>query len=689
MHKYFFFTNPNLLGTQDPAEEAFGPVNSQSSDFDTFRKASLHSSTGETPAVAVSNGTICVLESSPNSLKVNILFKPAEQPSIDFPFIKYFLYRNILRSSLVDVNSINFGNPPSLTIPFVERISESWDVQNGANPVSTSASVLGFAYDASTLVEVDGIPTAIFANDAQADNLFYYKNPDFQLPYVKAGEYIGAFDPAQFGFEIILERLGHEPTIGDMRSDVPLLSVDSYTGGPPSQTDAAYFLHWHKKEKCLNFIDPCAFYGSFCNASLFYKTGPSRSDKVECNSPQEIHDAILSKFANRGRVYLDIRNDYGNSLNYFKDYGFDIQIQKQDDPSQVNTIQSNLSGWPIYSFELPDVANLGELKRKFLRTSLRLPTGPNNKPMVYLSRAFTKRFRKLKRADKVQNPSKIASSGGIAPFTSEIDLNFPTITTDTGADLLCAGYFKINYYDQDRSQAASTAGLAPSKDHYLNGLFRPLDMVQSLSLRNKSMTYTLWHEEVLVDLTAQAGPSYIANIGIAQDNHHTTFFAFPEYFIHGDLGGDYSNAFTTWAGHASNDDRMFIQRIFDVFKHKTLAKEEIDVANSVDELDVVVVENAPFGGTSRFRMNENVEDYVYLMLEHNKYSSVIASLPNTTNDPLPSYLETRSTTIKKDQQGTRYRHLIIDAYALQATAGTTTKRASVALGIEVFENANS
>ena len=51
---------------------------------------------------------------------------------------------------------------------------------------------------------IDGTPTAIFANDQPIDNFFYYPNDNFQLPVVRAGEYIGYFDQAKFGFEDIM-----------------------------------------------------------------------------------------------------------------------------------------------------------------------------------------------------------------------------------------------------------------------------------------------------------------------------------------------------------------------------------------------------------------------------------------------------------------------------------------------------
>ena len=194
MGQYYFYTNPNDLSTSQDVHHAFGPITDPSDPHieagkDKYRITNFHTTTQEVPAVAICDGTICVVEDDSAGSTVTIVLKPHYQPSFDFPFIKYFLFKGVKRSSIISGAAVVLDTD----IPFTERLDEGWDENGGANPKSNSAQALGLAYIAGFMHPIDGTQTAIFANDQPIDNFFYYPNDDFQLPVVRAGEYIGYF----------------------------------------------------------------------------------------------------------------------------------------------------------------------------------------------------------------------------------------------------------------------------------------------------------------------------------------------------------------------------------------------------------------------------------------------------------------------------------------------------------------
>lgn len=363
MGKYYFYTNPNELNASQDVHHAFGPVIGGDPQIevgkDKYRITNLHTTAQEAPAVAICDGTICVVEDDSTGSTVTIVLKPHYQPSFDFAFIKYFLFKGIKRSSIINGAGVVLNDD----IPFTERLDEGWDEGGGANPKSNAAQALGLAYTASFMHPIDGTPTTIFADDQPIDNLFYYPNDDFQLPVVRAGEYIGYFDQAKFGFEIVLERLGYEPEISLARTLENVISVDSFTRANPEPDDADYFMHWHEKEACINYIDPCAFFGSFCGSRVFYKTGPSTgsSDRTKCNTPQEIYDGILKYFENRHKIYIDIRNDFGYSLQYASNKAENLKINISGNTAGESEISQSASGWPILTLNNNnDVIGIGK-----------------------------------------------------------------------------------------------------------------------------------------------------------------------------------------------------------------------------------------------------------------------------------------------------------------------------------------
>lgn len=656
---------------------AFGPIVDGDplfeTDIDKYRVTNLHSTTQQAPAVAICDGTICVVEDDSGGSTVTILLKPHYQPSFDFPFIKYFLFKGIKKSSIISGTAAVLDPD----IPFTKRLDEGWDENGGANPKSNSAQALGLAYTASLMHPIDGTQTAIFANDQPIDNFFYYPNDDFQLPVVRAGEYIGYFDQAKFGFEIVLERLGYDPEIRLARSLENVITVDSFTRTNPEPDDADYFMHWHEKETCLNYIDPCAFFGSFCGSEVFYKTGPSSgsSDRTKCNTPQEIYDGILKYFENRQKIYIDIRNDYNFSLNYFKDYGFGIRFQNRRDPVNANdpsTDQTNANGWPISTLDIAKISAAGETKRKFFRTSIRLPTGTNSEPLVYLSKAYVRRFKKLKPEFKAQNPNKLDDTDTLMGFTSAVNLSFPLID-DGSNDAFCAAYYKLNFYDQDRDGNTSNVGLSPSKEHYLNGCFRPLNMKSTVSLAGRELSYTLWHEEILINTNASNGPCFIASVGLAIDSETATLFSFPEFVIQelsdDQLGGHYFKTVSS----AKSDTASFLDHIISRSDNGVVQKIEL-IDDDAGQQILVLDQPSNSQVKSELEQRYEIENYLFLIDSKSKFNDEKATIQTFAEASLPIFKMVEQNTETEDIRNIAYNKIEFGVSYLEKTGNNIARK---------------
>ena len=555
MERYYFYTNPESLGTTDPSApqaeaDAFGPLYDDPG-FDKYRITNFHekkpSETAQ--AIAVCDGKICIQDedvnlTDPTKKTCTIILKPNYQPQFDFPFIKFFIYKGIDKSSIFEGDELKgvFGANGSRAsdapeeIPFVKRIWQG--IEN--NSITNTADITGIKYDEAKVYKGE----KIFSGDAPIDNFFYFQKAeddldvdfDQELPLVRAGEVIGNFG-GRIGFEIVLERLGYEPLIEFARNSENLLTVSQYQGASnPSPDNADHFGHWHEKEACLNYIDPCAFYGCFAESNIFYRN--SSGDSKKCNSVSKIHDEITKVFFNRGKVYIDVRDSYGFSLPY---YG------KKESPcvfgSQTNSLISY--DWPLTIVNMVDILKFGTIKDGFFYSRLTISSGIED-AVIYLSRIHVK---PLKRAKK----EKLAIETNISQTFS---LVIPVISHLSG--YFHSSYYKVNCYEASAIENPNRP-LAPVRKSYLDNIFRPLDLKLLNPIKNKNC-YRLWHQESYIRIKTLEGyeVSYIASVGISIDNSFVTFFVIPEHsVIKRNRGNFRKNAQIITNGWLKKDDLFF------------------------------------------------------------------------------------------------------------------------------------
>lgn len=516
MADFFFFTDIDLLQNQSTTQ-AYGPAGTVSG-VEKFRVSSLHSAIGAPNAYAVCDGVVCVQQDSSNASLVNLILKPNQNPDMNFSTIKYIIYKGILKSSLFDgAGNVAVDSTNNLT----ESIKRSWDAY-----IAESGEASSLASENSLGIDLTGSVTN-YADTDSIDNLFYLTAANFHFPSVNGGWVIGKFDATSFGLTIITERIGYDPKLKLVRNNENFVEVPVLSG---SATNAQTFEYWHKKEEILNFIDPCAFYGMFYSERIMAKLSSNVFTKKDGN---QIYDDILKgaqhtnlnagNFFNRTLTYLDIRNDYNQSFNYYKNYGDDIQIA-YDNSSPLTTISYYQSGWPILTIDnsIFPTGNTGT--KNILRIALPLEVN-NTKPLAYISQGYKhfsmNTFRKLKGKKKFVDLQYISSN----LFSNEIEIVVPN-NSNAGDTSSISSNTLIRYFKQidDEFNISIQVGNSINKIYPIDNIFLPFAMKIPFS-STSGVKFKVYNEEVLLSKSNGKG-TYIANVGLAEDNYNYTFFAY-------------------------------------------------------------------------------------------------------------------------------------------------------------------
>ena len=164
MAKHFFFTDQDILNIQLVGQE-FGSV--ATNPTSQYQVTSKHTAAGIPNAYAVSDGVLFVQNAGINL--VNLILKPTSQPPFQFPKIKFYIYRGIVKSSLVNGLEVATSSSNDLT-------KSIWDSQVARN---ASAGTSDSAPKEALGIDISG--------SGSLDEVFYRENISYQLPVVQAG----------------------------------------------------------------------------------------------------------------------------------------------------------------------------------------------------------------------------------------------------------------------------------------------------------------------------------------------------------------------------------------------------------------------------------------------------------------------------------------------------------------------
>ena len=524
MSRFFFFTDIDSVENQS-AGDAFGPVIGFTDS--QFRVTSIHrASAGKTPgAYAVCDGLVCAQADDQGTL--TMILKPSVQPPFDFPAISYILYKGIDPASLLAADG-TIDSAQEADSDLISAIKSAWELEANGNTGSPTRACIGLHLNPADYPN-DENPER-FADTEPIDRFFYEGDPAIQLPLVRGGWRLGTFSTnLPFGIEIVVERIGRQPKIALVRKLENIVEVDALANGADA---SEVFRHWDAKEAILDFVDPCAFWGSFFAAKLrAWNSTNSEFDKLSGN---EIYETLLrgtaagaAKFANRNRTYIDIRNEHGNSLNYYQADGPNIQLTLDAD-ADIDACEVNYygSGWPSLAIDnsnLPAGTTGNKIDVRFA-----LPKTANTRPLIYVSTGYRGRFRRLKDRKRFIDSPRRAD----AQYLYETTITIP-LADDAGVKRIQACYQKLHdfkrpvIFNGQPVPPTDPNSLAPARANVLDYLV-PLLSTDDLPFADAPMILRTFNEVFYVDAGAADADGFVANPAVAVDQENIVLMLVPK-----------------------------------------------------------------------------------------------------------------------------------------------------------------
>lgn len=498
---FHFFSDVDLLASQS-ASDAFGRV-----DGTTFRVTSVHRALGAAApkAYAVCGGDVFVQDGG--SGLVNLVLKPSEQPPFAFPRIKFFIYRGIVKGSLVAGSDVA---PPSSN----DLTKAIWDAQarrNAREQTSSAASAKALG------IHVTG--------NGSADEVFYQIDQTHQLQHVAAGWSLGTFS-SQFGFEIVVDAPGYDPPLSMVRKTSNVITVAAL---PSGATAAQHFARRTAKEEVLNYVAPCAFFGGFARHGLRVKTS---SGSFTAKPPFGVYDEVLKGahltapadgvFDDRNTTYVDIRNEYAHSLDYFGNYGGNVYVAFGAHGA-ASARDYYASGWPLMTIANADLPS-GVSSRK-VTCRIALPQGDNLLPTLYVSSGYlASEF-----PGEPQQRARLVDLTIVSGRTSELALAIPN-RGGTPTTTAISSYIRLKYvkrFDATATAPPQSSATVIRARNFLDNVFAPFDFKIPFSGpgKIKSMIYD---SEVFIDMSRSGGFDEIASVGVLDDGTTYTFILHPK-----------------------------------------------------------------------------------------------------------------------------------------------------------------
>lgn len=441
---YFFIDPAQLPATQEIAD-AYGPANGNLTN--KYAVTSRFELSAEAKAFACQTGMMVVQQSVVDDSLVNVIIKPNNDLTVGIN-VKYYVYRGILKSSLIGTDTCIIGQDPSNN-QLIERI---WLDP----PTEPDCGTLGF---------MDSDDTTPITEDVE--RIFDYDIAGTDPILVNEGEWFGTFaDNFKIGFEVVLQNNRFKATLEYVRAEEHEIDVTGLTN----------YAKRIKREEILNFIDPAALFGLHYTESVsYYDTAATDDTNTTTTSAgtRFIYTKLISKFRTANKVYLDIRSEKGYSYNLYQNYKVsntdadNIQVRAN---TAFTTQEFQTSNWPILILESAHTSG----SANSLRLKLRIDN--NTKPILYTrtvlkkslanSTGITSRYIKTdKLIDNGTNPDH-------TDWTNEFRLYFPNTLAPNRNYV--SSYAKLNYFRSEYNAIAASPVL--KNENYYDGAFCSVDI---------------------------------------------------------------------------------------------------------------------------------------------------------------------------------------------------------------------
>lgn len=506
-HPIHFFTEQSLLVLQT-IDEAFGCV--QGYEQSQFKVTSNHNASVNPFAYAVTDGQIFFQEDVNNTSLVNIALKPKDQHLINGYTIRFFIYRGIQKGDLVSGNNII----PNPTAPDdIDLLASIWKAQDKINnlstPVSTdipSQNILGLGF-------VDGASDS-FYETSPTDYLekFFYIKDDSVLTHnfhtwdVRLGDTIGKFDLNKLGFEIIVGNF--QPTINDLRlPETIIVADDNY---PTTGTAEEKFISRNKREPILNYIDPCAFYGTFFSAGVKTNVGKKKGT--------ELLQMLNAIYFNAQKIYIDLRNRHNQSLSFYPN-DFDV-ININVDGQNIYSGEYHTNYWPLLILDAATFPSL--LADSGTPLDIEFTNLQVSEIVFHLAQGFYQNdYPKLKK--KLINQNLTSSNTTISLAIHSTDM----LGSIVASPAIIKARFIIKVAD-----VLPPAEFEIESQTYIDNLFKLNDIYDASGNMifpfnpTKPCCWRMLDEEVYVDEDSGYAGGFMAKVGYAKDVNGFYFFGF-------------------------------------------------------------------------------------------------------------------------------------------------------------------
>ncbi|KQM57037.1 hypothetical protein [Chryseobacterium sp. Leaf201] len=520
MSKVFFFTDPNAISATQNSDFAFGPLSS-SSTHDVYNLENKFSVTDNAPAIAICKSLLLAQEVPSNPELLNIALIPIQVNILNNIPIKFFVYRGIKRSSLygADGKILTTSNmrPDKNIIDRIQDIQQKMNTENNTTMIATKR-YLGCEITGDLYLE-----QAFFQESNNGPNP---QNPNLFHPMiVDAGFEIGKFKggTTKAGFQIILDKIGYEPKLTDFRKqndifEVPKLSVTA--------TGEQKFRDRVQKERILAYMDYCAFLGNFySNGDFKIKIYSSQSeDNVEIKN-------ILDKFYNKNVVYIDIRDDYGNSYNHYFKTSDTIKLYLKNSSNQmvVNEMDYYSSKWPILQLRDYQVSGTSSSGNEAVQIAFPMEVGDpvsNYILYAYNMKMGNNIFSTLQANDSLHNEN----NNNKIIFHYSRFVSFKKFKVENGK-------FLSNYI---------LLKLSNNKNEFLYNQGDRLDNVFPLHMKDilgdedlDDGDFRVYvYSSINAPIIRKNRKAYLVNMGIAKDKENVTFFVFNSQSIKESYNGN-------------------------------------------------------------------------------------------------------------------------------------------------------
>ncbi|WP_430408568.1 hypothetical protein [Kordia sp.] len=501
---FHFFTGENSINNTQLSEMAFGSL-PDVGNFERYNLENKFSVVANAPVFAITKSLLVVVEDPNNTLLLNIALLPIESNyTAGFP-IKFFIYRGVLKSSLI-AGGENIKAPDNSwgsnnVLDIIKDLQDKINDDIGSDDTAKSSSL--------------GIDFGGLSNDTILESIFFDELDDFHPLIVPKGCQIGKFAGGVnlAGVEIILDKIGDEATLGSLKSSNHVLEIQKIilTDLNEKERLKLQFKNRLAKESVLAYMDITAFYGSCENQGI-------RVSGVSNNTD------YLNSFHNNKSVYIDIRDERGFSYNHFFKLADTIDVGFYDGNGDdlIYTLTDYYQGWPILKLDNLSYATSKEYFYIKLPILIGMPVNAN------IITSFTKKvsFGKSKRNVRYRLINEQAKNGDISLKESEpIRLK----NWDDGNANLGANYFLLKLdriKDMDSSQV-----LSPVWNSFFSLKMNPifsLNNIEDGEFRIK--TYASINAPLLTN--SSSDEIFYPTIGIAADKSHITFFSFYRDSVH-------------------------------------------------------------------------------------------------------------------------------------------------------------